>query len=536
MLTFTHDGNKLLVANEGTPNVAADTPYLAPDPPGSVSIIDVETRTVIATAGFDNVPQFGDNLRTNVGMDFEPEYIAVDHDGSRAFVTLQDANGIAILDLSSNAFTEIIGLGAKDFSLPGNEFDPKDNDGMINFINADAKGLYMPDAVASYKWRGRTYLVLANEGDFREDNDDRSAAGGAPYFAAAPLDRLRISNRDSSPGNLYAAGARSMSIREADGTLVYDSGSILDTEAHKRGIYDDSRSRDKGVEPEGVALLDIRGRTYAFVGLERTRISSVAVFDMTNPNEARFLDLIVTPGDLSPEGLAAFAYRGGFYLAISNEVPASAPGLQHDAVPGESSARIRGPCERASLFCHVVTACVAVTRNSGGALMVRQFRLLSLGVILLFVATASRELIADPAPPPAAAIAFASDVADAMIDRLVALLFREFEVTTPANAHIGSAAIGQIFNDRNDDMRLVGTVAPLSANNNPGDAFETAALEQAMLGNNYSLVERVRGQWYSRKSIALSTNFSTACVHCHANFANVENPWVGALMVRSPIP
>ena len=323
MLTFTHDGSKLLVANEGTPNAVADTAYTAPDPPGSVSIIDVETRTVIATAGFDNVPQFGTNLRTNVGMDFEPEYIAIDKDGSRAFVTVQEANAIAVLDLSLNAFTEIIGLGAKDFSLPGNEFDPKDNDGTVDFITANASGLYMPDGVASYQWRGRTYLVLANEGDFREDNVDRSTAGNAPYSAAAPLDRLRISNRDSSPGNLYAAGARSMSIRDVDGTLVYDSGSILDTEAHKRGVYDDGRSRDKGVEPEGVALLDIAGRTYAFVGLERTTSSAIAVFDITNPYDARFLDMIVTPGDLSPEGLAAFAFRGDFYLAIANEVPAA---------------------------------------------------------------------------------------------------------------------------------------------------------------------------------------------------------------------
>ena len=160
------------------------------------------------------------------------------------------------------------------------------------------------------------------KGDFREDNADRAAAGGAPYLAAAPLDRLRISNRDSSPGNLYAAGARSMSIRDADGTVVYDSGSILDTEAHKRGVYDNGRSRDKGVEPEGVALLDIRGRLYAFVGLERAKSSAVAVFDVTNPYDARFLDMIVTPGDLSPEGLAAFAFRGEFYLAIANEVPA----------------------------------------------------------------------------------------------------------------------------------------------------------------------------------------------------------------------
>jgi DNA-binding beta-propeller fold protein YncE len=322
MLVFTHDGSKLLVANEGTPNTVADAAYTLPDPQGSVSIIDVETRTVIATAGFANVPQFGTNLRTNVGMDFEPEYIAIEKDGSKAFVTLQEANAVGVLDLSLNAFTEIIGLGAKDFSFPGNEIDPKDNDGKIEFISANAKGLYMPDGVASYKWRGQTYLVLANEGDFREDNVDRSAAGSAPYSAAAPLDRLRISNKDSSPGNLYSAGARSMSIRAADGTVVYDSGSILDTEANTRAVYDDGRSRDKGVEPEGVALLDIRGRTYAFVGLERTTISTVAIFDVTDPHHAEFLDMIVTPGDLSPEGLAAFAYRGNYYLAIANEVPA----------------------------------------------------------------------------------------------------------------------------------------------------------------------------------------------------------------------
>ncbi len=321
MLTFTHDGTKLLVANEGTPNAVADTPYTLgdDDPAGSVSIIDVETRTVIETAGFANVPQYGTNLRTNVGMDFEPEYIAVEKDGSRAFVTLQEANGIAVLDLSLNAFTEIIGLGAKDFSLPENRFDPRD-DGVIDFVTANAKGLYMPDAVASYKWQGKTYLVLANEGDFREDNVDRVTAGNPPFSAVNPLNRLRIAVPPSTPGNLFAAGARSMTIREADGTVVYDSGSILDVQANEREVYDDGRSRDKGVEPEGVALMEIAGRTYAFVGLERTLSAAVAIFDITNPHEAKFLDMIVTEGDVSPEGLAPFKFRGNHYLAIANEV------------------------------------------------------------------------------------------------------------------------------------------------------------------------------------------------------------------------
>jgi hypothetical protein len=321
MLTFTHDGRFVLVANEATPNAVADTPYTTPDPPGTVSIIDVHARTVIATAGFAGVPQFGNNLRTNTGMDFEPEYIAVDHNGHRAFVTLQDANGIAELDLNLGAFIQVTGLGAKDFNTPGNEIDPRDDTpASVSFQTVNAKGLYMPDAIATYKWRGGTYLVMANEGDFREDNVDRSAASA--FGGVNPLDRLRVSNRDSSVGNLFAAGARSFSIRDQNGELIFDSGNVLDTQAHARGIYDDGRSRDKGVEPEGVALLDIRGRTYAFIGLERTTRSAIAIFDITSPFDVSFVDMIATTGDLSPEGLAAYQHKGQFYLAIANEVPA----------------------------------------------------------------------------------------------------------------------------------------------------------------------------------------------------------------------
>jgi hypothetical protein len=335
MVTFTHDGHRVLVANEGTPNAVADTPYTAPDPEGTVTIIDVATRTVLATAGLVGVPVFGNNVRTNVGMDFEPEYIAVASDDTVAYVTLQEGNAIAELDLATNTFTRILGLGAKDFNAPGNEIDPKDprpEDNKIEFISVAAKGLYMPDGVDTYKWRGRTFMVLANEGDFREDNVDRARAGDAPYSAVAPLDRLRISKPDSSPGTLFAAGARSFSIRDADGHLVYDSGSLLDREAHARGIYDDGRSADKGVEPEGVTLLNIQGRTYAFVGLERTLTSAVAVFDVSNPFDVRFLDMIVTAGDVSPEGLAAYRYRSNFYLAIANEVVASGQTTTHTSL------------------------------------------------------------------------------------------------------------------------------------------------------------------------------------------------------------
>lgn len=331
MLTFTRDGKTLLVANEGTPNLAADEDYdFGFDPPGSVSIIDVATRQVVATAGFAGVPQTGPNIRTP-GMDFEPEYIAVDAYG-RAFVTLQEANAIGVLDLRRKEFTRVIGLGVKDFSLPENGIDPHDphgthSPGSVAFGPVAAKGFYMPDGIATYQWFGATILVMANEGDFREDNADRLRAGDPPISepSTSELHRLRVSSVDSSTGNLFAAGARSISIRTANGALLWDSGNILDTKANDLDVYDDGRSADKGVEPEGIALLDLGLKTFAFVGLERTTDAAVAVFDVSIPWRPEFLDLIVTEGDLAPEGLEVFAHRGKVYLAIANESDEEAP-------------------------------------------------------------------------------------------------------------------------------------------------------------------------------------------------------------------
>lgn len=325
MLTFTPDGSKLLVANEGTPStygtrIGSTIPRnygpAAVDPVGSVSVIDMSTRTVAATAGFNGVLQTGSNIRTNTGMDFEPEYIAVNATGTKAYVSLQEANAIGVLDLHTNTFEKVVGLGAKDFSLPGNSIDPSNN-GTISFISANVKGLYMPDGVAVYQFNGEDYVITANEGDFREDDGDRSTAGS--LGAAAPLDTLRVLNTDSSAGDLYAAGGRSFSILKGNGDRVFDSGDALDKLAAQLGIYDDGRSRDKGVEPEGVELFVLNGRTIAAIGLERTLKSAVVLYDVTDPNNVSFIDKIVTAGDLAPEGLEAFIFNGQTYLAVTNE-------------------------------------------------------------------------------------------------------------------------------------------------------------------------------------------------------------------------
>ena len=348
MVTFTHDGSKILVANEGTPDaygsrIGSSVPRnynpAANDPLGSVTVIDVASRTVAATATLNGVPTSGSHIRTNTGMNFEPEYIAVSQDGSKAYVTLQEANAIGILDLQTNTFTNVVGLGAKDFSQPGNTLDPLNN-GTVNFVNANVKGLYMPDGIEAYSAGGQSYLVMANEGDFREDDGDRSSAGS--LGATGDLANIRVSNTDSSPGDLYAAGARSFSIRDANGALVYDSGDILDKEAAARGIYDDGRSRDKGVEPEGVELFTLAGRTIAAIGLERTTTGAIALFDITDPTKVSFIDMIVSTGDLAPEGLTAFEFGGKSYLAFANEGSNTTSLYSISAVPEPTSAAMLG--------------------------------------------------------------------------------------------------------------------------------------------------------------------------------------------------
>jgi hypothetical protein len=138
-------------------------------------------------------------------------------------------------------------------------------------------------------------------------------------------------------------------------------------------------------------------------------------------------------------------------------------------------------------------------------------------------------------PPSQAEIDFAVETSDLMTNTVVAALVQEIGETTPDNVAQGNLSIGLIFNDKNEDMRLVGKLQPLKNNDRPQDNFERTALDAAMQGNPYTRVERVKGDWYYRRSIPLS-NFAPQCQMCHGNFASLPSTaWVGALMLRIPI-
>ncbi len=354
MLTFTPDGSRVLVANEGTPNQRPTPAGLSStDPVGSVSVIDVASRAVVTVPITPEIPGYG-SLRlfegALAGYDPEPEYIAVDRTGRTAYVGLQEANGIAVLNLRSLKFERIFSLGLKDFSLPGNELDATDRDGGgsgTGIIKLQSGlplfGLYQPDTIATYAYRGRTYLVMANEGDSRDNGsgDSEDEVRASLYSSDPRYARATLSSIDSSADKLVMFGGRSISIRDAAGKIVYESGSLLDREAIRLGLvpgadpqsiantlYDDGRSDNKGMEPEGLALLKVKGRVLAFVGLERGKgqasgvnsKSAFAVFDVTDPHAVQYIDMIVSDGDASPEGLVAFAVGGRTFVAVANEV------------------------------------------------------------------------------------------------------------------------------------------------------------------------------------------------------------------------
>jgi hypothetical protein len=380
MVTFSPDGRWLLCANEGEPNTynnfGSETNGPSIDPEGSISIIDVSAGAAAATvrtAGFGaftraNIPAqvriYGPGA--TVPQDLEPEYIAVSHDSTTAWVTLQENNALAIVDIANATVTEIAALGFKDHNQPRAGLDASDQDNRtINIRPWPLNGIYNPDSIASYRFRGGTYLVMANEGDtrewpgFREDvrlstrNLDTTVfPDGADLKRTNNLGRLNVSSVDGDldgDGDLdaiYSYGARSFSIRDAVGNLIFDSGDQLEqltaavypnnfNASHSNNTFD-NRSPSKGPEPEGLALGKVAGRTLAFIGLER--IGGVAVYDVTDPFDVGLVDYVntrsfagsfnfATSGDLGAEGLhfisADDSPNGKPLLVVAHEISGS---------------------------------------------------------------------------------------------------------------------------------------------------------------------------------------------------------------------
>jgi hypothetical protein len=353
MLTFTPDGKKIVVANEGERSLTADAP-------GSVSIIDVSSgaaAATVTTAGFEAFNGKRDQLvkqgvrifaGKTVSDDVEPEYIAVAPNGKTAVVVLQEANAVATLDIAKGRITKIEPLGLKKFE--NLLADYSDNDGGYKPVNAKVLGMYMPDAIASFTSGGKTYYAIANEGDDRDDfitGAEKARLGALTLDAAifpdatqlkanTLLGRLNVASPaqvgagisgdtdgDGDLDQIVSYGARSFSILNSKGKVVFDSGDHIERLiATQPSLFADSRSDDKGPEPEGVTIGVVNGATLAFVGLERA--NSVMVYDITKVKDVQFVGLLQRAGDISPEGLtfvsAADSPTGVALLGVTNEL------------------------------------------------------------------------------------------------------------------------------------------------------------------------------------------------------------------------
>ncbi len=325
MITFSPDGKFILTANEGEPN---DT--YTNDPVGSVSIISVENNYSVITLDFSALAGQETALKANgfrifgpgknFAKDIEPEYVTVSADSRTAWVTLQENNAIAKIDLASKSITSIFPLGFKDYNTTANAIDPSDRDNVNGqFAAWNVKGVYMPDAIAVLEANGVPYLFTANEGDAREYSafaevarikdlklDATAFPNGTTLKNDAQLGRLNVTttlgdtDNDGDYDALYSLGARSFSVWNGNtGSQVFDSKNELDIKALAANVYDDTRSDDKSVEPEGLAIGKVGNKQVAFVGMER--VDAVAIYDITDPSKPSFLQLIKC-GD-APEGV-----------------------------------------------------------------------------------------------------------------------------------------------------------------------------------------------------------------------------------------
>lgn len=339
MVIFTNDDKKVLTANEGEPR---DGYTNAVDPKGSVSIIDIKTKIVktVDFTAFDS--QRGDLVKKGVVLkkdtmpstDLEPEYIAVSD--TKAYITLQEANAVAKLDLSTLEMEDIYSIGFEDYSKIAIDIDKKDEKYDARTYNS-LKGIRMPDAISVYTIDGVDYLITANEGDSRDWNgysneievnfgkgksspsgkittENSNLTGKVTFFKTDDYDGLNNQND-------YLFGGRSSTIFKVTKQSleeVYTTGNDFEAKTatylpenfncSNDDVTIDDRSGKKGPEAESVTIGQIEDKIFSFIGLER--IGGVMVYDITDPKKVQFVNYLNSRdfskdigGDDSPEGI-----------------------------------------------------------------------------------------------------------------------------------------------------------------------------------------------------------------------------------------
>jgi cell division septation protein DedD len=210
-------------------------------------------------------------------VDPEPEYVTI-NDANQLAVTMQENNGIALIDLESREITKVFSAGTVSVDQVDTE-----EDGAISLVDSIVDVPREPDSIA---WVDETHLATANEGDWK-------------------------------------GGSRGWTIFDATtGAVAWDAGNTFEHLAVANGLYNDDRAGNKGAEPEGLAVSSIDGTTYGFVASERSNF--VAVYDLADPVSPVFLQLVFATN--GPEGLLPVPSRD--MLVVSSETDDAEAGVR----------------------------------------------------------------------------------------------------------------------------------------------------------------------------------------------------------------
>lgn len=233
---------------DGDPSTWTAVPVLFTDSDG-------EVLDIVKKAGLDT-PE-----------DLEPEYVSINAKNELA-VTLQENNGVAIIDLNTNEIKNVFTAGWAN--IDGVDAS---KDGDIHPTESLTGIPREPDAIA---WVDDEHLATANEGDWK-------------------------------------GGSRGWTVFDTEGTVVWDAGNSIEEIANKYGLHTEKRAGKKGPEIEGLAVAEIEGVRYAFVASERSNF--VAVYNVDDPAKPAFEQLLFTTN--GPEGILPIPGRN--LLAVSSE-------------------------------------------------------------------------------------------------------------------------------------------------------------------------------------------------------------------------
>lgn len=377
---FSSDGRYLIVGNEGPP---ADD--YSVDPMGSVSVLQilsanpsVLTQNDVFTIGFKGLDStdyhpllriYGNDGQQLPSQDIEPEDIALLPGSTKAVVSLQENNGIALIDFGSFSLDTVHGLGWQSHQDSSDGLDGSAQNQRINIRGyKNLFGLYQPKGLAALQQLGKNYILSANQGAYRAYSgydetqlvkntalNPSTIPDRSQYIEDSLIGSLRLTKTMGNARNvfiydsMFTFGTRSWSVWDDSLNLVWDSGDDLaewlaqafpnqfNSLANSNQSYKQA-SPHFGPEAHLVTYGEVDGTPYAFVGLKQ--MGAVAIYDLSNiqsPQQVSLLldrdfslaasdpqsgdqgitDLSFVPANLSPNGLELLIASHGVSGSLS---------------------------------------------------------------------------------------------------------------------------------------------------------------------------------------------------------------------------